>query len=72
MNLTRHSIKEDVPTRCENLRWLYTRGNEFSDEKSATIAINAMVAKGTPLYTICVSVYPTFHNPAICFYIATP
>jgi hypothetical protein len=72
MNLIRYLTHKEVPSRCKHEYWLITYGNEFSDEKSAMIAINKLIKVGNkPFNTIRIPVYQAGGGKPIYYYTAT-
>ena len=75
MNLTRYLTIKDVPRPNQYINefGLRTSGNEFSDEKSATILINNVIGqRGLMLNMILISIWPIGGgNLPLCIYVAT-
>ena len=73
MNLTRYLTEKEVPLGGNQWSYVATSGNEFSDEKSATIRVNTLLAQGMTLNMIRILVYnrSTLFGPAVCYYAVT-
>jgi hypothetical protein len=68
MNITRYSTEEVVPPQYTKWYHITTSGNEFSDMKSATMAINELIAEGVLVDTIRIAIYTTSTVNSLCYY----
>jgi hypothetical protein len=68
MNLVRYLNVDDVPKQYRNLYWLLSLGNDFSDRKSATLAIDTF--QPSLRNTVRIAVYYEHDDSVLCYYVA--
>jgi hypothetical protein len=67
MNLVRYLNVDDVPKQYRNLFWLLSLGNEFSDRKSAALAVDTF--QPSLRNTVRIAVYER-DDSVLCYYVA--